>query len=114
VEMTCDSAIILNRGRIICADKVARLTRRDLVRAEIRAPREEVQAALRALPDVKNVTVTADGDYWQCQVEAGGSDVREKIFELAAQRHWTLRELSHERLSMEDIFVKAVTRDVEE
>jgi ABC-2 type transport system ATP-binding protein len=114
VEMTCDSAIILNRGRIICADKVANLTRRSFVRADVRGPREDIEKALRALPEVKQVIITADGDYWQCEVDAGGADVRENIFALAAQRQWTLRELSHDRLSMEDIFIKAVTTDAEE
>jgi ABC-2 type transport system ATP-binding protein len=114
VEMTCDSAIILNRGRIICADKVANLTRRSVVRADIRGPREQVERALRELPAVKQVVTTPDGEYWQCEVDAGGADVREQIFAIAAQRRWTLRQLSHQRLSMEDIFIKAVTTDAEE
>lgn len=114
VEMTCDSAIILNRGRIICADKVANLTRRSFVRADVRGPREEVEKALKELPEVKQVIITADGEFWQCEVDAGGADVREKIYGLAAQRQWTLRELSHDRLSLEDIFIKAVTTDAEE
>jgi ABC-2 type transport system ATP-binding protein len=114
VEMTCDSAIILNRGRIICADKISNLTRRGVVRADIRAPREEVEKALRELPEVKNVTAVADGEWWRWQVDANGADLREKIYALAATRQWPLRELSHEHLSLEDIFLKAVSRDAEE
>jgi hypothetical protein len=37
---------------------------------------------------------------------AEGSDPAEEIFHLAVARGWTLRELSREALSLEDVFVR--------
>jgi len=40
-----------------------------------------------------------------------GLDVREEIFKLAAARHWTLRELSQRRATLEDVFVEITHSD---
>jgi len=37
--------------------------------------------------------------------------VREEIFKLAAARHWTLRELSQRRATLEDVFVEITHSD---
>jgi ABC-2 type transport system ATP-binding protein len=114
VEMTCDSVIILNRGRIICSDKIGNLTRRGALRVEARGPREEVTAALQQLPAVTNIKTKQDGDYVVCQIETGGTDARDQIFEVTSARGWALRELTQERLSLEEIFMKAVASDSED
>jgi len=42
-----------------------------------------------------------------------GCDVREAIFRLAAERRWTLRELSQVQASLEDVFIHLTTKEQE-
>jgi ABC-2 type transport system ATP-binding protein len=41
-----------------------------------------------------------------------GADVREEIFRLATARHWTVRELTQRRATLEDVFVELTHPDV--
>jgi ABC-2 type transport system ATP-binding protein len=40
-----------------------------------------------------------------------GADVREEIFKLATARHWSIRELSQRRATLEDVFVEITHSD---
>jgi hypothetical protein len=44
------------------------------------------------------------------RVEAN-SDLREDIFRLAVERRWTIRELTQERATLEDVFVELTHAD---
>jgi len=129
VEVTCDSVIILNRGRIICSDRIANLTRRGPLRVEIHGPQEQIKQWLSHLPGVKGLEVRLapkrsvngsgfltqpDRELLQCQIETDGTDFREQIYLVAAKAQWSLRELTQERLSLEEIFMKAVATDADE
>ena len=60
----------------------------------------------------REVTTVQQED-WQIfslRVESG-LDVREEVFKLAAARHWTLRELSQKRATLEDVFVEITHSD---
>ena len=65
-----------------------------------------------AIAGVRDVTVTTEGDWnvFALRVEAG-TDVREEVFRLATERHWTLRELSQRRATLEDVFVEITHPD---
>jgi ABC-2 type transport system ATP-binding protein len=39
--------------------------------------------------------------------------VREEVFRLARERHWTLRELSQRKATLEDVFVEITHPDAE-
>ena len=118
VEMTCQRVLIINRGRIVASDTPAQL--RQLmqggvqVAAEIRGPRPDVEAALRALPGVQDVAASGADPWWRYDLRCGrDADLRPSVFELAAQRGWSLRELHAEPVSLEEIFV-ALTRSEEQ
>jgi ABC-2 type transport system ATP-binding protein len=115
VEMTCGRVIILHEGRIVASDTPDALSRRmrfgGSVRAEIRAPEEELRPALEALQQEGEVRIERDDEWCRASIPAGGSDdVRARVFTLCADRGWTLRELTRERLSLEEIFVQ-ITRE---
>jgi ABC-2 type transport system ATP-binding protein len=119
VEMTCNRVLIIHRGKILASDSPEALVRTmragGAIHVEARGPREEVEAGLRAVPGVRAVNVEPGEDnYLSLTVEAeAGQDPRERIFQAAAARGWTLRELSRKRTTLEDIFVQ-ITRDEDE
>ncbi len=110
VELTCSRVLIINRGRIEASDAPenlrARLRASGDVRLEARVP--DVENAKKALLSVKGVKTAsaAEEDEWTAfslGIDAG-ADPREEIHRLAVDRKWALRELSRERVTLEDVF----------
>jgi ABC-2 type transport system ATP-binding protein len=116
VEMTCSRVIIINRGRIEASDTPQNL--RDTIRTsggvrlEAKAPLDAIER-LSSIPGVKEVTSEADGDWtvYSIRVDAG-KDVREEVFAMAAARRWNVRELTHRKATLEDVFVEITQSDI--
>ena len=116
IEMTCDRVVILHEGRLLASGALNDLMAKAnaTVTAEMLAPLPEVQqwAAELALGQAE-IAGQPDG-YVRCQF-AGPIDgsARERIFAAANERGWTLRELSRNAPSLEDLFV-SLTQEKEE
>jgi ABC-2 type transport system ATP-binding protein len=69
---------------------------------------------LKTIHGVRDGTVSVEGDWkiFALRVEAE-TDVREEVFRLASERHWTLRELSQRKATLEDVFVEITHPDAE-
>ena len=65
--------------------------------------------ALAALPGVTGVRA-ADAATYRLDC-AAGADPRPDAFRLAVERGWTLQELTLEKASLEDLFVRLTTRE---
>ena len=67
---------------------------------------------LKKISGVRDVVTDSEGDWkiFSLRVESG-ADVREEIFRLAMARHWTVRELSQRRATLEDVFVEITHSD---
>ncbi len=111
VEAICDRVVIINLGKIVA----------DSTLAELRARQENARGlllvefekdvnvrALSALPGVKEVRPRGNGKYQF--VTDGRADVRIALFQLAAQREWTLIGLRQEESTLEKIF-QQLTKD---
>src|SRR5207302_1751686 len=83
------------------------------IHVEVRGPQREVSRALRALPQVLRVDVTrSDDSQVGLFVESKlGADIRELLASTIVGRGWGLRELKSAGLSLEEIFVKVVTKE---
>jgi ABC-2 type transport system ATP-binding protein len=119
VEMTCTRVLILHQGRILAADtpdNLQKLMNSDgQVIAEIAAPADELRECWEVMPEIEHFDLSpAEGDYHRCALTPrNGLDLRPRIFALARERGWALRELTRSRHSLEDIYVR-VTRPEEE
>jgi ABC-2 type transport system ATP-binding protein len=117
-EMTCHRVVIMYEGKILAADTPENLQRlmssSSQVLAEILAPMAELQACWAELPEIEHYDVSpAEGDYFRCSLTPrNGMDLRPRIFALARERGWQLRELTRNRHTLEDIYVR-VTRPEE-
>jgi len=105
-----DRLIVLNAGRIAAQGTTAELFRQaDLpcrVRVTLRGADADAAAALGALPGAGKVTVGRDGAF---EVAEKADGLAARIGELAAQRGWTVTELTRRDASLEDLFL-ALTR----
>jgi ABC-2 type transport system ATP-binding protein len=118
-EMTCNRMLIMYQGKVLASDTPENLQRfmssKSQVIAEICAPQAELQECWAQIPEVEQFDVSAaEGDYFRCALTPrDGMDLRPYVFELARQRGWSIRELTRNRHSLEDIYVQ-VTRSTEE
>jgi ABC-2 type transport system ATP-binding protein len=113
VELLCDRVIIIDRGRIVAEGSPRDLRDRWLgntvLRVELKEDRPEISAALAALPGVQAVDHAGGAKYrLECEPE---TDPREELFRCAVTNEWVLLEMSEQRASLEDIFVRLTTRE---
>jgi len=118
-EMTCHRVLILHQGRILAEGTPENLQQLmsagSQIIAEIAAPLADLRECWEAMPEIEDFDISsADGEYFRCALRPrNGLDLRPHIFALARERGWYLRELTRNRYSLEDIYVR-VTRAEEE
>jgi ABC-2 type transport system ATP-binding protein len=118
-EMTCNRLVIMYEGRILAADtpeNLQQLMSSDKqVIAEIAAPVKDLLDCWAQMAEVEEFDVSAsEGEYFRCALTPrNGLDLRPLIFAVVREHGWILRELTRNRHSLEDIYVR-VTRPNEE
>ena len=118
-EMTCNRMLIMFEGKILAADTPDNLQRlmsgNGQVIAEIAAPLQDLCNCWAEMGEVEHYDVSpADGEFFRCSLTpSNGMDLRPHIFAVVRDRGWYLRELTRNRHSLEDIYVK-ITRGTEE
>ncbi len=116
VEMTCSRVIIIHKGRIEACDTpenlLGQIRTAGGVRVEAKVGNDNGAVELKKIAGVRDVSTSSDGDWktFSLRVESG-ADVREEIFRLASARHWSVRELSQQRATLEDVFVEITHPD---
>lgn len=117
-ETVCERVMIMNEGGISASgtpDELRHMfkTAEHLV-VELRGVAEPIAAALAALPNVVEITVTQLGAWVRCELSCtAGSELRPDISKLAAARQWSLRELRHVHSTLEDVFVGLTKKEKE-
>ncbi|HEV2209487.1 MAG TPA: ATP-binding cassette domain-containing protein [Verrucomicrobiae bacterium] len=118
-EMTCNRVMIMYQGKILAADTPQNLQHRlassGQVLAEIAAPREQLHQCWTEMPEIERFDIAvAEGEYFRCALmPRNGMDLRPRVFEVAREHGWPLRELTRNRHTLEDIYIQ-VTRPTEE
>ncbi len=116
VEMTCSRVIIIHKGRIEACDTpenlLGKLRQAGGVVLEAKVGKDNGAEELKKISAVREVTTDVDGEWnvFSLRVESG-ADVREEVFRLATARHWTVRELTQRRATLEDVFVEITHAD---
>jgi ABC-2 type transport system ATP-binding protein len=118
VEMTCSRVLILDKGRIVASGTPSDLRERaglplaGSIRIELRAPGHEAQGALETLLGKRgggSVQLIGTAEGWtELEILPSEGDPREEVFRTAVSRGWSLRELSSQRSSLEEIFASFV------
>jgi len=115
VEMTCDSVIIIHRGRVVASSSLAELTTRAgaetviVVEAEGSIATESIRQLAgvgrlesEPIPNGTRLRVTTDGP----------RELTPRLCDLAVQQGWKLRELRPQRQSLEEMFVRIVEDEI--
>ncbi len=117
VSMVCSRVIIINQGQIVAVDSpenlTARLSRSLRILVQVEGPADAVLAELRRLPGVLSVDQKAlvNGIGTFVVESAQDRDVRRNLSTAIVGRGWGLLELRGMSMTLEDIFIKLVTRE---
>jgi ABC-2 type transport system ATP-binding protein len=121
VNMTCRRVVIIDRGRIVAQDTPEQLTAKlqgsDQTLVTVAGPAAEVKAALEGVPKVESVQERPVdvGQQGVCSFIAyshgHGDEVRGALAACVVQRGWSLLEIKPMALSLEDLFVRLVTKE---
>jgi len=114
VESMCQKVIIMHQGRIALEESMSNLsaTQKKRFCCEVKAPAAQVEAALRAVKGVAEVTIEAEGDWTRAHIEPylEAGDLRELLFTAIRDKHWILRALDMHTPSLEDVFIGITAR----
>ena len=120
VEMTCTRILILYEGRMLAADSTENLQsayiRNGQVVAEIAAPVAALEECWREMEWIEHFDISpAEGEFHRCALmPRDGVDLRPLVFERVKKEGWTMRELTRQRYTLEDVFVHITRPDREE
>jgi ABC-2 type transport system ATP-binding protein len=116
VEIMCSRVIVIHKGKIRASDTAENLLKNHRatgsMRIEAKVGSDNAVELLSRLPGVKDMTTEKEGDLtiFQVRLEAN-TDPSEDVYRLATEKHWTLRELTRRRSTLEDVFVELTHSD---
>lgn len=119
VSMVCQRVIIINEGRIVAMDTPEnlnlRLQKSSRILLEVEGPAEDVQRTLAGVKGVLAVTPqeARDGRRRFLVETEREQDLRKDLARAVANSGWGLTELRPVDLTLEDIFIRLVTREEE-
>ena len=118
VELVCDRILIIDRGKIVAQGTPETLRQEmshqpGLVLA-LKGEIAEADAAFRQLPGVTHAARIGAGGETRVVLESDrGVDLREAAFREVVARGWTLLEMTPKQASLEDVFVRLVSREAD-
>lgn len=117
VEMTCNKVVIIDEGKIKAADTpenlVNSMRRAGRVTVELQAPKPEVEESISQIEEVTRVVGESLPDGWNrfTVFAAPKTDTRLKLGRLVAQKNWSLRSLSRQIGTLEEVFIELTRKD---
>jgi ABC-2 type transport system ATP-binding protein len=123
VAMTCERVVIIDRGTIVAEDTAERLARQvegeDRTLIRVCGPLADVRRAIAAVPGVERVELgEARGRAGEAHDfiahASAGEPVRRAIAATVVGHGWGLVEVRPVAMSLEDLFVRLVAREVGE
>jgi len=111
VQATCSRIVLIHRGKIEASDTpenlMSRLRTAGTITLEAAVGADLAVELLGSVAGVKEVGASIEGEWstFSLRTEAG-TDVREALASLAAERRWKVRELARTKATLEDVFVE--------
>ena len=120
VSMTCEQVVIINQGRIAGEGTpeslMAQLKEGEVLRAQIRGPQDQVHQTIGEIDGVLEVVAERDQQEGDDQVyvitSSPGRDVRDDVARQVVDKGLGLRELRSLDMTLEDIFLRLTTEEV--
>ena len=120
VSMTCQKVVIINHGRIAGEGTpeslIAQLREGQVLRVQISGLQEQAEQLLRSIDGVLDVSLETGGHNGEDRVyivtAVPGRDIRDQVARQVVDRGMKLRELRPLEMTLEDIFLRLTTEEV--
>jgi ABC-2 type transport system ATP-binding protein len=118
VQATCGRVVVIDRGKVVATDTLsgiaARMQTDMLVHLTLAKDPAASIAKINAIAGVVTISAPANtSGQFSLRIEcARGADPRAVIAQLCVQENLGLLELQQQKLSLEDAFVKLISRDL--
>ena len=113
VSQLCQRVIIINKGQIVASDTPENLSRQlghgSRLKLAVKGPAQEITAALKGLPGVRDVVSQGESRY--IVESADDQELRPDIARLVVGRGWDLLELQTQEFTLEEVFLNLVTEE---
>ena len=110
VSMTCDRALIINKGKFVAMgtpdNLINRLRGENQIYLEARAPEEKLEKKLANFNGITKVSRNGNGLLLSSDP---GDDLRPQLAKLIVDNGWDLLEMRPKSFSLEDVFLELVT-----
>lgn len=118
VEKSADRVLIIARGRIAAHGTPAELRQQVTAGArvvvEVKAAAADVEAGIKPLAEVDQLSVKQEGDWSVATVTPSGTaDVRPALGQAVLARNWVIREMRYETATLEQFFIQITARQNE-
>lgn len=118
VSMTCQRVLIIHHGKIVAQGTPESLTQQAETATQVEVhvkggPVAEISKTLSEISGIQNVEVQgpSNGAGTRLLVSANDENIRPQIARTIVEKNWQLLEMRLKSLTLEDIFVKIVTKE---
>ena len=114
IEQTCDRVVIINEGRVVAEDSVQGLTSRmkggERIVLQVEGEESKLRSAMEKVSGVSAFSLNQSNGIWEVLVESE-QDIRKALAKEIVSSHLGLLELTSEKFTLEDIFLKLTTKE---
>lgn len=115
IEQTCERVVIINEGKVVAEDSVQALSGKmhggKRILLQVEGAQDELKKILQNITDIKKFSVSPGQDgVLQVTVESD-IDIRRDLASQIVKNKFALLELTMERFTLEDIFLRLTTKE---
>ncbi len=110
VEEIADRVVIIHKGNIVAQGNISELhslvLKKNVIRFGGRFNKDLKNYLPNVIKEIYNITlITQQDDYQEYEIETETDvDIREQLFKLSIEEHWTVTELHRVSIPLQDIF----------
>ena len=109
VEAICDRVIIIINGEVKADQSLRELSMSHDATLVLEQDSEEVEAALASLEGISRIQPVRSGDDYPAYRISGAVEITPRVYAMARDRNWGLRELRRDTVTLEAFFNQLAT-----
>jgi ABC-2 type transport system ATP-binding protein len=115
IEQTCDRVVIISEGAVVAEDTVQNLTARlkgvERVIMQVEGAESAIRQALGSVQHIRNLTLKTQTNQTHQIIIESDHDLRRDLAKAVIQNGMELLELTTDKFTLEDIFLKLTTKE---
>jgi ABC-2 type transport system ATP-binding protein len=114
VSMTCNKAVIIDRGTVVAAETIEGLTQRikgsDRLIVKIKGDGAKAESEIGRINGVSSIKKDKEGSLSVLSIDSA-KDIREDVFKIIVANNLIMFEMKKQEMSLEDIFLNLTMKE---